>query len=265
VTRRLSSVAWELWLPVLVVAVWWFASARWNSAYFPPLADIVDTFFETWTSDRLSEDLLPSLARFGAGLGIALAVGVALGVVLGLSSTLRRLLDPVIDFFRAMPKPALLPLAILLLGVGESMKIAFIAFGALWPILLNSIDGVRSVDPDMVAMSRVYGLSRWQRIRHVILPAASPQMFVGARLALASALILMVVSEMLASTNGLGYFVLQAQQTFAILPMWAGILMLGLVGYLVNVIFLVVERRALAWHRGWRAAALGGAPAGGPN
>jgi sulfonate transport system permease protein len=178
-----------------------------------------------------------------------------------MTPAVRRALEPVLDFFRSLPKPALLPIAIVALGVGDSMKIFIIAFGALWPILLNTIDGVRGVDSMQLEMARVYGLTRRQRIFKVILPAASPQIFVGARVALAIAMILMVISEMVASTNGLGYFVLLSQQTFAIPEMWAGIILLGIIGYLTNFLFVLTERRLLAWHAGWRATALGGAVA----
>lgn len=254
---RLKGLGLDLWLPLAILVVWWFVSADSQSAYWPPLSEILTTFRETWLFDRFGSDAVPSLWRFGLGFAIAITVGIGAGVVLGLVPLLREALDPVIDFLRALPPPALLPILIIVLGVGSSMRVFIIAFGALWPVLINTIDGVRGVDPTMVEMSRVYGLGRRQRVRRVILPAASPQIFVGVRISLAIALILMVISEMVASTNGLGYFVLQAQQTFAIREMWAGIIMLGLIGYTCNVLFVVAERRMLAWHRGWRAAALG--------
>jgi sulfonate transport system permease protein len=257
VRQRLSILALELWLPIVVLVVWWFASASWNAAYFPSLELILKTFKETWFSERFHTDVLPTLARFFAGYGIALVVGIVLGVILGLSRTLRRMFEPSVDFFRALPKTALLPVFIVLMGVDEKMKIGLIAFGAMWPVLLNAMDGVRGIDPTYLDMSRVYKLRRRDRIRRVVLPAATPQIFAGARLALAIALILMLVSEMLASTNGVGYFILESQQTFAIPQMWAGLLMLGVIGYAVNLVFVVIEGRALAWHRGWRAAMLG--------
>lgn len=251
--RRLSGLALEAWLPTAIVVIWWLASAGSTSVFFPSLQNILVTFKDTWLFARVGSDLAPSMARFAIGFGIAVLAGIGLGLVLGLSPSLRRAVDPFIDFFRALPKPALLPVAIIVLGVGASMKIFIIAFGAVWPILLNTIDGVRGVDPQLLDMSRVYGLSRRQRIVRLVLPAASPQIFVGARLALSIALILMVVSEMVASTDGLGYFVLLSQQTFAIPEMWSGIILLGIIGYAVNLVFAIAERHVLAWHRGWRA------------
>ena len=255
--RRVLGFLTEAWLPVTIVLAWWFSSASSTSVYFPSLQTILTSFNDTWLFERAGSDLLPSLARFGVAFLIAIVLGIALGTVLGLTPTLRRAFDPLLDFFRAMPKPAILPIAIVALGVGHSMKIFIIAFGTLWPIVLSTIDGVRSVDPMLKDMSRVYGLSRAQRIRRIVLPAASPQIFVGVRIALSIGLILMVVSEMSGSTDGLGYFILLSQQTFAIPEMWSGIILLGLIGYFTNLLFTIAERRILAWHAGWRANALG--------
>jgi ABC-type nitrate/sulfonate/bicarbonate transport system permease component len=135
------------------------------------------------------------------------------------------------------------------------MKVFIIALVCLFPVLLNAIDGVRSIDPTFAETSRVYGIGGIDRLRYLTLPAAMPQIFAGMRTSLSLALILMVISEMVASTNGIGYFVLQSQRQFAIPEMWAGILLLGLLGYLLNVVFLLVERRVLRWHRGARAIA----------
>ena len=135
------------------------------------------------------------------------------------------------QFLRAIPAPALLPFAILVLGVGNSMKIFIIAFVCLWPVLLNTIDGVAGVDPTLRETARVYRIGARDRILRVMLPAAAPQIFAGMRTSLSLALILMVISEMVASTNGIGYFVLQSQRSFAIPEMWSGILLLGLLGY----------------------------------
>lgn len=255
--NRLKGLGVELWLPITIIAVWWFTSSGSTSAFFPSLQRIMETFVDTWFSERMFTDVFPSMWRFLLALVIALVLGIALGTLLGLSATTRNAVQPLLDFFRALPKPAILPIAIVAFGVGDSMKIFIIAFGAIWPILLNTIDGVRGVDSLLKDMSKVYGMTMWQRIWQIVLPSASPQIFVGIRISLAIGLILMVVSEMVASTNGLGYFVLLSQQTFAIPEMWAGIILLGIIGYLVNYLFVRVESRVLAWHAGWRAMATG--------
>jgi ABC-type nitrate/sulfonate/bicarbonate transport system permease component len=163
--------------------------------------------------------------------------------------------DPLTHFLRSVPAPVMIPPALVLLGLGSGMKIAVIAFGAVWPILLNTIDGVRSQDPTTLEMARAYGIRGTERLRRIVLPAASPQIFAGLRTSLSIALILMVISEMVASTNGIGNFVLQSQRTFAIPDMWSGILLLGLLGIALSMAFALIERRVLRWHRGARGAA----------
>jgi ABC-type nitrate/sulfonate/bicarbonate transport system permease component len=163
---------------------------------------------------------------------------------------------PHIEYWRAMPPPALLPISIVLLkDIGNKQKVAFIAFFCLFPVLLNTMDGVRSIDPTLVDTARSYGVPRLERIRRLVLPAALPQIVAGMRTSLSLAVIMMVLSEYFSSTSGVGYVLLISKNTFQMRPMWAAILLIGLLGYLLNVLFLLAERRLLAWHRGWRATA----------
>jgi ABC-type nitrate/sulfonate/bicarbonate transport system permease component len=253
---RILATGLEIAVPLALLGLWALWSSTSDTYYFPPLTDILETFADTWLFERVGSDVVPSLVRLGLGYGIACAVAVAAGLALGLSHRLRRATDPIVQFLRAIPPPALLPFGILVLGVGTSMKVFIIAFVCLWPVLLNTIDGVSGVDPTLRETSRVYGVSARDRLLHVTLPAAAPQIFAGMRTSLSLALILMVISEMVASTNGIGYFVLQSQRSFAIPEMWSGILLLGILGYVLNAAFLLVERRVLRWHRGARASAL---------
>jgi ABC-type nitrate/sulfonate/bicarbonate transport system permease component len=250
------AVALEITVPILLLVIWGVWSSGSDTYYFPPLTDIFKTFADTWLFERVGSDVVPSLVRLALGYGIACAVAVAAGLALGLSRPLRRATDPIVQFLRSIPPPALLPFGILVLGVGTSMKVFIIAFVCLWPVLLNTIDGVAGVDPTLRETARVYDISRRDQILRVTLPSAAPQIFAGMRTALSLALILMVISEMVASTNGIGYFVLQSQRSFAIPEMWSGILLLGILGYVLNVIFVLIERRVLRWHRGARASAL---------
>ena len=255
--RRLLAPALEITVPIALLVIWALWSASGDTFYFPPLTDILQKFQELWLFDRVGSDVLPSLERLFLGYAIACVVAVAIGIPLGLSPLLRRATSPIVEFLRAIPPPALLPFAIVVLGVGNAGKVFLIAFVCLWPVLLNTIDGVTGIDPTMRETARSYGVSGRDRLLRIVLPAASPQIFAGMRTSLSLALILMVISEMVASTNGIGFFVLQSQRSFAIPEMWAGILLLGLLGYALNLIFMLVEHRVLAWHRGARASALG--------
>jgi ABC-type nitrate/sulfonate/bicarbonate transport system permease component len=255
--RRLLAPALEIAVPIALLVVWAVWSASGDTFYFPPLTDILQKFQELWLFDRVGSDVLPSLQRLFLGYLIACAVAVAIGIPLGLNPLLRRATSPIVEFLRAIPPPALLPFAIVVLGVGNSGKVFLIAFVCVWPVLLNTIDGVTGLDPTLRETARVYRVSGRERLTKIVLPAASPQIFAGMRTSLSLALILMVISEMVASTNGIGYFVLQSQRSFAIPEMWSGILLLGILGYVFNLAFMIIERRVLAWHRGARASSLG--------
>ena len=249
--------ALEITVPLLVLVVWGLLSAGSESFYFPPLTSILSTFADIWLFERIGSDVVPSLVRMGLGYGAAVLIAVVVGLSLGLMRRGRLVAGPIVEFLRSIPPPALLPFAILVFGTGTDMKVFIIAFVCLWPILLNTIDGVTGVDPTLRETTRVYGVSTIDRIRLVVMPAAAPQIFAGMRTSLSLALILMVISEMVASTNGIGYFVLQAQRRFNMPEMWSGIFVLGILGYALNAGFVLVERRVLRWHRGARASALG--------
>jgi ABC-type nitrate/sulfonate/bicarbonate transport system permease component len=253
--RRALLTMLEIAVPGVLLVLWGVWSSGADSFYYPPLTEILTTFEETWLFERAGSDVLPSLARLGAGYALALVAGVAIGVPLGLSPVARRAAFPIVEFLRAIPPPALLAPAIVTIGVGSSAKVMIIAFVCVWPVLLNTIDGIAGIDPTLTDTTRVYGVRGIDRLRRVVLPAASPQMFAGMRTGLSLAVIVMVVSEMVASTNGIGFFVLQSQRSFAIPEMWSGILLLGILGYLLNLAFGLVEGRALAWHRGARKGA----------
>lgn len=254
--RRWTGAALEVGVPIVALVLWAVLSSSSKTYYFPPLTDILTTFKDTWLFERVGSDVVPSLLRMFSGFLIAVVLAVVGGLALGASARTRRAFSPIVEFLRAIPPPALLPFAILVIGVGDSMKVFIIAFVCLWPILLNTIDGVTGVDPTLRETAKVYGIPQAQVVRRVMLPAATPQIFAGMRTSLSLALILMVISEMVASTNGIGYFVLQSQRTFAIPEMWSGIILLGLLGYLFNGVFVLIEKRVLRWHRGARASAL---------
>ncbi len=234
--------------------LWQLVALALDSAFLPPLGEVFTAFADSFIFERIWSDVVPSIGRMAAGYTIAAVVGISAGLLIGSNWVVRRTAGPVTEFLRAIPPPALLPFAMLVFGFGLSMKVFVIAIGCVWPILLNTVDGVRGADPMFNEVARVYRLDERSRLRRVVIPAAAPQIAVGLRASLSIALILMVISEMVASTNGLGYFVLQAQRTFRLDDMWAGILMLGIVGFALNALFVAGERRVLAWHRGMRAA-----------
>ena len=251
ILRRLGLT---LGLPIILLTAWWFASANSTDFFFPPLSEILTALKEEWLGPRLLDDVVPSVLRLLAGYAVAILVAVTLGVLIGTSRTVRATLEPVLEFFRAIPPPVLVPIFMLLFGIGDGMKIIVIAFGCMWPILLNTVEGVRAVDSVLSDTARTYRITGSARLRKLVLPAASPQIYAGLRQGLSVAIILMVISELFAASNGLGFAVVQAQRSFAIPETWAGMLMLGLLGFLLATLFKVVENRQLAWYHGLRRA-----------
>lgn len=249
-----TAIRWLVLVGILVV--WQVATSIMASPFFPEPLRIFERAMDLWlpSSDGLittsmSRDVLPSLGRALLGFGIAVVAGITLGVIIGLSETVEAYLDWILQFMRAVPPPTLFPVFLIILGTGDQMRVALIAFGTIWPILLNTIEGVRGVRPLTLEAARVFRIQPADRLFRVLLPAAGPKILAGIRTSLSLALILMVISEMVAASSGIGYQLVQAQRSFAILNMWASILLLAVLGYLLNLLLTLVERRILAWQR----------------
>ena len=175
----------------------------------------------------------------------------------GSSRRLRAACEPVLEFLRAIPPPVLVPIFILVAGIGTTMKVLVIVSGCVWPILLNTVEGVRGRDEVLEDTCRAYGIGGIARLRHLVLRAASPQIVTGMRQALSIGIILMVISEMFAASSGLGFTIVQFQRGFAIPEMWSGILLLGLLGVVLSFGFRLAENRVLSWYQGLRHAQRG--------
>ena len=241
-------------LPVTLFVVWWFASAGSTDFFLPPLSKILAAFPPTWFGGRMVKDVLPSLARLSVGYLLALVLGVAVGVVIGSVRVLRLLAEPVLEFLRAIPPPALVPIFLLVFGIDNTMKVLVIVSGCVWPVLLNTVAGVRSADEVLADTCRSYGIGGRWRLYHFVLRSASPQIVTGARQALSIGIILMVISELKAASQGLGFTVREFQTGFQIPEMWSGVLLLGIIGVLLSLLFRLVERRVLTWYHGLRTA-----------
>jgi ABC-type nitrate/sulfonate/bicarbonate transport system permease component len=253
--RRVLKVSLEIAVPVAILLAWQAWTIHIDSSKFPRLSTILVEFRDMWLFSQVNEHLVPSLERIGLGLTLGVVAGIALGIPIGLSRWARLWTAPHIEWWRAMPPPALLPISIVLLhSIGNKQKVAFIAFFCIFPVLLNTIDGVRGIDPTLIETARSYNIPRHERIRRLVLPAAAPQIAAGIRTSVSLAVITMVLAEFFSSTTGVGYVLLISKNTFQFTPMWATIVLIGVLGYLLNLIFLIAERRLLAWHRGWRAA-----------
>ncbi len=249
-----------LWLlgigtPALLLAAWWLASAGSTDTFFPPLADIVDRFRALWLFDHFGSDVLVSLRNLVLGYAIAALAAVAVGFVTALAAPVRWAVDPLIHFLRGIPPVALVPIFISLMGFGPEMRVASIALAAFFPTFIATVDGLRAVDRGLLDVAQVYRLSRRDRVVAVLLPAASPQIFSGLQVSLQTAFVVMIASEMLGPSRGIGAMTLLAQQSFMISDMWSGILLLGVIGFAANFLFDLVRRKVLAWYIGSRRLA----------
>jgi ABC-type nitrate/sulfonate/bicarbonate transport system permease component len=251
------------WLPFAVLVVAWEATTRSaHSGFFPPPSAIVARMHTLWFSGPAGHlfltgaatgNIVPSLTRLAVALAASAVLGVTVGLAVGRSERVYAYLDPVLQFSRAIPPPTIVPVFIVLFTFGTQMQLASIVFSAVWPILLNTADGARSVDPLQLATAEVFRLSPADRIRLIVIPSALPKVFAGFRLALSLSLILMVFSELLPGTeNGIGFELTDAQSRSDLPTLWSAIMLLGILGYLFNSILLAVERRVLAWHHASR-------------
>jgi len=249
--RRAAAGAPGLLVLLLLLVLWELGSrGGWLPIrFFPPVTAILATFARVLADGALPAHLGMTLLRMAAGGVLAGLVGVGLGLLMGYVQGLHRALRPLVEFLRPMPPVAVLPALILLLGIGERMKVAVIAFGCVWPILLNTVDGVRGVHPILLEVARNFRFSHGATLRKIVFPAALPQIMAGLRVSLAIAFILALVSEMVGATSGLGFFIIFAQRSFRVGEMYAGMVLLAITGYALNAGFLWVEGRVLAWHR----------------
>lgn len=221
-----------------------------SQAYLSPPSQVVSTIGDLIVSGALFKHLLASLQRSFWGLFSAIGLGIVLGLMMGWFVRFEAIVDPILQLFRQTSAFALFPVFVLFLGIGELSKVALIFWASFWPVLLSTVSGVKQVDKLLIDSARSMGASRQIVFRKVILPAASPSIFTGIRLAGTYCVTALVAAEMIGAHSGLGFMTLNAQEVFQIPTMYAGILLLALVGLLLNYVLATVERRMTRWRKG---------------
>ncbi|MFT4231222.1 MAG: ABC transporter permease [Leucobacter sp.] len=238
----------EILVPILLLALWWFASANSTNTFFPPLQNILQRLVELVGTPIFWGNVGSSVGNLVLSFLLACVLGVLLGIALGTVRWLSAFVEPTIHFFRAIPPVALVPIFVSLIGFGNETRILSITLSALFPVLISTIDGIHATDPDRRAVGRIYRLSWWDRTFSVALPEASPRILSGMQVSLITAFVVMIASEMLGASQGLGAATLLAQQSFMIADMWVGILVLGILGYAATALLSLFRRSVLRWY-----------------
>ncbi|MFI6937862.1 ABC transporter permease [Streptomyces sp. NPDC050418] len=218
-----------------------------DRTFLPPFSEVAQAWWQLAADGQLADNARASLVRSFSGFGLAVLVAVPLGLLIGWYRPVADLLGPLLEVFRNTAALALLPVFVLLLGIGETSKISIVVYACTWPILLNTISAVRTVDPTLLKLARSMDLSAPQLFRKVILPASVPVMFTGIRLAGAVSILVLVAAEMIGAKAGLGYLINASQYNFAIPQMYAGIITISVIGVVFNQFLVFVERRLSSW------------------
>ncbi|MCO8275895.1 ABC transporter permease [Actinoplanes sp. TRM 88003] len=249
-------IRWQRALsPVLILALWEAAARAGLIAAdkLPAPSTVLQTGWRLARDGTLGDHLLDSLTRAALGLLIGGTLALILGSVAGLLRAGDDAIDPPVQMARMLPHLALVPLLIIWVGIGESMKITLVALGAFFPLYFNTYAGIRDIDQRLVEAARTCGLGAWQRIRHVVLPGALPSLFLGLRLAIGAAWLSLVVGEQTNTQNGIGFLMMEAREFSQTDVVVLGLFVYAGLGLLSDLLLRILERRTLAWRRGLQA------------
>lgn len=259
VLRAMAALFLSSGLIVVLLLAWEIALSGRDIFQFKPPSVIFEKLLQTWLSgppqyifmtEAVWRDIVPSLLRALGGWALGAFIGIAVGIIAGRFPAARGYIDPVVSYLRSIPKAALVPTFIIVFGASEVTRVIAIAASTIWLVLMNTMHGVRTLDPVMRDTGRVFQIPPWKQLTHIILPAAAPKIFAALRVTLSLALKVMLVAEWLLTDYGLGFYLLDKQRNYQIAEMWSALFMLAILGYLLNMVFLKVERRVLAWHEG---------------
>lgn len=238
------------YLLVFALLVLWEVSARafTSSENWPPLTTVLRALAAGLAGGELGAAAGSSLARMLAGYGIGALAGVLIGLAMASSRVVRALLDTSVELLRPIPIPAIVPPLVLLLGIDDAMKVTVIAFAAFFPVLINTLQGARALDGTLRDMTRTFRVGAWRRLVRVVLPASLPYVFAGLRISLALAMIVTIVAEMIAGSEGLGYYLVSMQYAMRPGDMYAGVVLIAVAGYAMTLMFVALERKLLPWY-----------------
>jgi ABC-type nitrate/sulfonate/bicarbonate transport system permease component len=247
--RLLQTRASGVVLIAMLLLLWQVSALYWaDSPNWPPFTAVLASIGAGVKSGELAAVFGSSLYRMALGYAIGVACGLGAGLVMASVRWFHAALEPMVELLRPIPIPAIVPPLILLLGVDDELKIFVIAFSVFFPVLVNTVGGVRAVDPVAVDVARTLRVGRLRTLRSVIVPASLPYVLAGMRISLGLALIVTVVAEMIAGSAGVGYYLITTQYAMRAADMYAAIVLLAITGYVLNRGILAAERRLLHWY-----------------
>lgn len=238
---------------VVLLAIWELAPrfGLVNITFFPPLSEVASAWWHLLLSGDWADHTIASLSRSIGGFLLAVIVSIPLGLAIGWWKPVSEYLNPLLELMRNTAALAILPVFILLLGLGETSKIAIVFYACTFPLLLNTISGAKNVDPLLIKSARSMGISSLQLFRKVIIPASIPTIFVGVRQAGAGSILVLVAAEMVGAKSGLGYLIQYAQFSFLITDMYAGIITISVIGVIINYLLVSLEKRLTRWKQSY--------------
>lgn len=246
--RRLERSLGLLTLLTLLVGVEAAVRLGWlNPAFVPAPTVVLHKLWDLFARGMVVAPLVQTLTLLFVAYAAATVLAIGTGLLMGRFRCVHGLLEPLVEVLRPLPKPALLPPLILFLGLGSPMKLAVVGLGVFFPVLINTVQGVRGTDPVLLDMARTFGHGRRRQLLRVILPSALPLIVAGMRISLGLGLVLVVIAEMLAGTGGVGYLIIDMQRSFRVADMYAWIVILALLGFGLNEVFVRLERKAIHW------------------
>ena len=247
--QKLKHLIQYISLSIAILVVWQALSQSGflNQLLLPSPSRIALTFRDLLLSGALARHIGVSMARVLAGFGIAAVLGLGLGIAIGLSRTLDRVTDLIIQLAKPIPPIAWIPLAILWFGIGEQSKIYIIFLGAFFPVIINTIDGIRQTDHKFVEVARILAVPRLRFVRQVVLPGALPAIMTGLRVGLMVAWMCVVAAELIAASSGIGYLIMDARQLSQSDVVLVGMISIGVIGKVMDSLIKLLERRLIGW------------------
>jgi len=249
VQKKSSPINWTGFgfFAVCVVFVEIFARLGWLTSYVPPPTAVFAALWAGLLNGDISSQIGVTLWVYVRGLALATTVAVIVGILMGTYKPVYDALKVIVEFLRPIPSVAMIPLAILFFGLGATMRISVITYAAFWPLLINTIYGVRAIDPQALDVARNFGITGYEALWRVTLPSALASIATGFRVSATIALVVTITTELIAGNSGIGFYISQMEQANRLPPMYAAIILTGILGYLLNSLYFTLEHKVVFW------------------